>query len=513
MPAPIVTSNPAEFTRLEGVYIDEKNPPGFVKGVFLNRVGVFGTTVRGPVDTPVDVTSYGRFLEVFGGRDRGSGGAIASEVWKSLLGKEWGSITVVRVAAAAAVAASFTAETAAGGGGTAVLRVDASSAGAWGNDVQFKVSAATDLDANHFNLTVRYLGKDTTYENLDISGSNDNTLATVGDDYANVVTLTKLASGRPVNHSAGVDGADSSGFVNLGETVAAFTSVLGADGTPAASDYTAAGRGLNKLTFYPGLGVVYCANEDGTITAAVNAAIMTATASIFDRVFCIHEGALTGAPVAVSTVATDAASFRRDRIIYCHNAAKFTDTETATMVLCAPNSVMANILSKIDVDVHPGEEATKRFTGGVKGLNDEGLTREDYITLREAGVCSLEKDSEGGFVFVSGVTTDLTPGKTEITRRRSADFLQLSVADRLKFYVKKKSSLPLRAAMAAEVSAFLRGLQRQLRVVEEFEVSNTTSSAERSQGLELLLMRVKLIGHMLHIVLQTEIGTGVTIEK
>ena len=121
MPAPLHTSNPAEFLRLEGLYIFEQNPPGFVRGASLGTVGVFGPTTKGPVDTPVLITSETRFLEVFGGRDFGGGGALVNKTWRSLLNKPFGSLFVVRAAAAGAVLASFSQDDAADGTGTEIV--------------------------------------------------------------------------------------------------------------------------------------------------------------------------------------------------------------------------------------------------------------------------------------------------------------------------------------------------------------------------------------------------------
>lgn len=511
MPAPFFTSNPAEFQRLEGLYIFEQNPPGFIRGVSLGAVGVFGPTVRGPVDTPVEITSEARFLEVFGGRDYGLGGAIVNKVWRALLNKPFGKLVVVRAAAAAAVKASFTLETAAGGAGTAVLRVDASSPGAWGNQVQFKVEAATDGVGTHFNLSVKLNGQVVTYENLDINSAGvDNTLSIVGDDLANWVTLTKLADGRPVNNAAGIDGADSLGFVNLGETVAAFTSVLGADGAIAGTDYTAAGRAIDQIKAYAGVGIVFSAEDTEALVTAINTALVTAAAAATDRMFIVWTGDHTDTVSQAKTYFDGLLG--GDRIIKTFNSPYTLDTETATLIRVPPAEWMASILSQTDVDIHPGEEATKAFTAGISKLTYESLTREDYVTLRDAGICGLEKDE--GFLFVSGVTADKTPGKTEITRRRSADFLQLSASGRLKHFVKKKNIASLRRVMGGELIAFSQSLQNEGRVVEAFAVdqASVNTDAQRAQGVEYILWRVKLIGHMLHLILKTEIGTGVTIE-
>lgn len=506
MPSPLFTTNDADITQLEGLYIKERTPPATVNEASLNTVGIFGRTMRGPVGEAIEITSEARFIEVFG--PGYLDGVLVNHVWKSLLNKGMSRIVVARVYAAAAVKASFTLETAAGGAGTAVLRVDASSVGAWGNSVAVKVAAASDADADHFNLTVwdQITGKTVTYKNLDISTGEDNTLEVLGDDDGNLITLTKLASGRPVNHAAGVDGADSDGFVNLGETVAAFTSVAGADGTIVDGDYYGTSKGLDLLKDYPDIGIIFPAEY---MAAGLKAQMEPAAAAATDRMFIIGADAET---TAASAAVTDAASYASDRIIYAWNHPYTQDPETGTEILTRPESWMASVLANTDVDIHPGEEDTKRFLAGITRLYNPSVPRADYVSLRAGGVCALEIDL-GSPVFVSGVTTSQTSGLTEITRRRMTDFLQLSVADALRYTVKKKNTVERRAANVGMIKAFLQDLKSARRVVEDFtvdgEILNTV--AQRAAGIEKILMRVKLLGHMLHVVLETEIGTSVSI--
>jgi len=513
---PFFITNDQEISRLEGLYIKERNPPATVKGTSLNTVGICGVCVRGPVNEVIEISSEARFLEVFGGRDYGAGGTLIGKVWLALLNKPFGALRVVRIAAAAAVKASFTLETAAAGGGTAVLQVDAANVGIWGNDVAVKVQAATNGDANYFDLKVRYLGNVKHYKNLTIASTADNTLEILGDDDANLITLTKLAAGRPVNHAAGVDGADSDGYVNLGETVAAFTSVAGTEGTVAATDYTGAGDGLELLTGYSGVGIITVAEPDSAHYAAIKAKVLVEAAKVADRVWVIGQDTVTG---AASASISDVATYRSDRVIFCHNGAYTVDPETATEVLTRPEAWMASILSQTDVDINPGEQDAKAFTAGIRRLYNESLVREDYISLKEAGVCALEKDD--GFAFVSGVTTSLTSGKEQITRRRCADYIQLSIAGMLKYSVKKKNLAARRNANKGAVSAWLRDLAKSERVVDTdddgvaqfiVDTDKLNTPAQRAEGIEKMLVRVKLIGHMLHLVLETEIGTGVVVE-
>ena len=514
MPAPFFTNNPSDFVQLEGLYIDEKNPPGFIQGVSLNKVAVCGQTVRGPVDQAVEINSAQRFVEIFGGRDYGSGGSLVNQIWRFLVNKPFGSVVVCRAAASAAVAASFSFETDVDGTGAAIIRVDASSVGVWGNDVKVKVEDASDGDANHFNLVVSYLGAETTYENLDCTTGNDNLAETIGDDLANVVSVTKLADGRPANNSTVTEtdfvaARDSNNFINLGTTVAAYTSAAGANGTIAAADYTGSGKALDLIKNRNDVAVVAYAEDDTSIVGSINTQVATDAAASNDKLFLIWSGDHTD---TVSDIDTDADTYTSDRIVYCYNSPYTVDPETSLEIQTPPTDWMASILGQIDVDIHPGEELTKAYTAGISRLTREDLARGDYVTLRANGVCALERDD--GFSFVSGVTTSSETGKTEITRRRMADFLQLSAASELKSFVKKKNTAVNRAQMVALLDNFSQTLKDQERVVEDYQIDNTSvnSDAQRAQGIEKILWRVRLIGHILHLVLETEIGTGVTIE-
>lgn len=514
MPAPLFTSNAADYAKLEGAYITEVNPPGAIEGVDINTTFVTGACVRGPVDTAVEITSDSRFLEVFGGRDAtadGSGAAVIGEVWEMLRQKPFGKLVVVRAALAAGVKASFTLESAAGGAGTALLRIDAASKGLWGNDVEWQVLAATNANANYFNLRLRYLGEVKLYENLTIFGTDDNTLGIIGTDDANWVTMTKLAGGRPVTSASGVDGADTDAvtdawYTNLGQTVASFTSVAGTDSTPVDVDYTATGRALDVLATYQGAGALLVAKR---ANATINGYLNTLAAANSEKAFLLWNGTI-GASKA--TVISDVASYRSsNRAIYCYNSPYQLDPMTATQVQVPPHQYMASILSGTDANEHIGSQRTKKMTAGITKLTAT-LTRQDYIDLRAAGICALEKSPTGGFLFVSGVLTDLTSGKTQIARRRCADLLQISAAARLQYYVDEENTEEKRAALVGELVSFSDGLKSDRRIVKDFEVQLLTTDAQRALDQEYVLWRVQLIGHIRSLVLKVQVGTGVVID-
>jgi hypothetical protein len=504
------TTNPAEFSRLPGLYVSERLPAGFIRGVNLGTIALATKCVRGPLD-PQIITSSGRFTEIYGERDYGSGGAVIGEGWLALVNKPFGTLVIRRVAAADAVKASFSFETDNDGtSGAACLRVDASSVGLWGNNVMVKIAAATDGNVNHFNCTVKYLGQQVIYENCDISGSNDNLAAKVGADPARFVDLVKVANGVP-DVTTGMSGADADGFVNLGETVANFTSVAGSEGTLAVTDYNS---GMNDIAVFPDVGVCLVPEAVTGSAATFHSNLVTLAASVSDRLF------LTWAQAHGQAVNTEVAQVaaqittRSDRIVWCYNSPYTLDPKTSAEVRVAPHVWMASILSQIDVDVHAGAFETVPLLAGITRVTNNALTRPDLIALQDAGISQLERVTDG-FQFRSAVTTDLTDGKTELARRRAADFLQLSAANRLRYYVKRKNTPTNRTLAAGELAAFSDELRASERVVEDYEIDqeSVNNDTQRARGEEHILWRVKLIGHMLALVLETDIATGTIIER
>jgi hypothetical protein len=489
MPAPFFTTNDSDVAKLEGLYVKERNPPAVISGANLNVVGVVGEAVRGPVDKAILIGSEARFKEVFGGARQVSatiGSPITSMLWKALMNKPFGQLQCVRAAASGATTGVHTLSDAVP---TVIATITANGPGSWSGNVTYSVEAASDGVSQHWNLRITYDGKDFLYRNIDTTTGNDNTAAVVGTDDGRPITLTKNASGRPVTGTG--------------------TLSTGSDGTIADSDFTASNRGVNVLASTPGVSVVFIAERSST---ALKSVLLTLAAAATDRMYLMSADSDT---TAASSAETDAASYIQadGRVIYCFNHPYTIDNDAAAEVVTFPTSWMASILSQTDIDIHPGEEDTKKMLAGITRLSFPALTRADYIALHDAGIAAME--SNQGFQFVSGVTTSQTSGKQEITRRRMCDYLQLSVANQLRFSVKKKNTLSRRKANAGMIAAFLNDLELAERVVQDFSVDpdilNTDS--QRAQGIEKILMRVKLIGHMLHLVLETEIGTSVSIKQ
>lgn len=485
----IYTSNPSDYLKLEGLYINEKDPPGQIVGVDLNRMGIAGKCVRGP-ETVQLITSPAEFTAIYGGRSYQPGAALFGEVWRALLGKKFGIVGIRRVVAAAAVAGARSLSNAVP---TVIATATASSRGVWSLAVNggptVAVEAASNGDANMWNCRVAFQGTEKVYENLNTQAGFDNLLEVVGDDPANLIVLTKNADGRPVNSAA-----------------TALTG--GADGTLADADYIAA---ITDLAAYTGLAGAFVA-EAAPSQSALNAAINTLAVGAVDRVFPVWSGVLANTRAQEITAKAAQITTSTDRVLWCSNPGYVLDPETGTLIDAPPHHFMGAILSQTDVDVHVGSAEASKFLGGCRKLRNENWSVGDYQLLKAAGISALEKVS-AGFQFRSGVTASLVSGRTEIAARRMKDYLQISASERLKYYVKAKNTRVNRAQMAAELTAFCSDLKDSERIIESFSIDQTTvnTANQRAQGIEKILWRVRLIGHILSLVLETEIGTGVTI--
>jgi len=505
------------------VYVREIAVAPQVRGILRNTVGVVGQCVRGPVGRAVLCSSYARFLAVFGGRDYGAGGTLIGHVWRFFQGNRLGRVLVVRAAAAAAATASFTWESAAGGAGVTTIRVDASSPGLWGNDVQFKVSAASDGVAGHFNLTIRYLGKDYVLQNCDTSGTNDNLALKVveafGDTDAALVTLTKLSSTRPVNTAAGVDGADSAAFVNLGETVAAFTSVAGTEGTIADADYTGTGKGMEIINTAKGVGICLVAGRSNTAIKTKAYALAQVAA---ERGWLVTADSETTSGTAALA---EAATMRHSRLWYIFGAWYATDPDTREEVVREPHELMAGLLSQTEPKVHPSVSDNAPHFAAVRRLYAE-ITPDQadaFDSKVDGGVTYLASDVDdfGNTVYGFGnaITTSLTTSDRQINGRRSRDYVIRALANRCKGDLYRGNTAARREARRGACSAWLTERARAEEYVAsnedgvpQFTYVNDSTVNEQAAvdgGEQREFVRIKMIPDALYLQLRVEAATDV----
>jgi hypothetical protein len=179
--------------------------------------------------------------------------------------------------------------------------------------------------------------------------------------------------------------------------------------------------------------------------------------------------------------------------------------------------------SNLAPERNPGQGAPPATSvlAPIVGLQNgvSGLTMGDYTNFRAAGICALRIDRVVGPVFQSGVTTSLISGQKNINRRRMADFIEDSVAQRVVQFAKLPLTNALKDGAAGEVNAFLNELlspnnpaaQRIVDFIVDTKSGNTQELA--AKNIFVIIIRVRTLPTADFIVTQHEIGEGVTIVR
>jgi len=264
---------------------------------------------------------------------------------------------------------------------------------------------------------------------------------------------------------------------------------------------SASSRGLTRTTqLAPSLSTVALATVIGDADPGVGA-------NRSDRVDYSWPGAMTFVPEAVGfTLAT-------------------ADGKTTAdgMLDDAGDGWLSSVLSNLAPERNPGEAtATTRnvlvpVLGFQRGIPKLGMA--EYTQLRQKGVAALRMDRTVGPIFQSGITTSLISGEKNIARRRMADFIQDSIAQRLVQFVKQPLTNQLKDGCVAEVNAFLNDLlspnNPAAQRIDAYQVDDKSGNTPTltARGIFVIIVRVRLTPTADFIVLQSEIGEGVTITQ
>jgi hypothetical protein len=185
------------------------------------------------------------------------------------------------------------------------------------------------------------------------------------------------------------------------------------------------------------------------------------------------------------------------------------------------NMWLAAVLSNLPPERNPGQGTAPvpEILAPINGFQRlvSGLKMSDYVAFRSAGIAALRIDRKVGPIFQSGITTSLTSGEKNINRRRMADFLEDSMADRFVSFSKLPLTPSLKDTLVGEADAFLAGLlsannppaQRISGYLLDDKSGNTPDL--EAKGIFVLIAKVRTLATADDIVLQVEAGEGVTV--
>lgn len=404
---PIFVSSTAAARR-HGAYAIERTPPITIKAAGTGVVGMVGQFPWGPTQEVVEPTGTKEMLNMFGPR----GMTLTGKAYLSLVEKGFPSLRLVRVVGATAAKADATLQT---GAAADVITVEAKYKGAEGNNIDCVVSDASDGDANHFNLAVTVTGASGTttdnFYNLNYSGTGADSTPTFTDKLL-TGAITLVLAGRPANGTTSMSS--------------------GSDGTVTAADYVGTAgspdKGLSLFEDYSEIRHVCVDDPGNTLRAAVNAGLKAHADLMTDRIAYINGDS---GETTIANVGTDAANYSSRYVVYVDPWVYIYDDVDGSEQLVPPAPFAASVTAQLSPSTSPAWKATevRAMLGGIVRL--ETPRGNSSSTNTDAGVCTLIKESKGGYTFEAGVLTvaPASPTLKNITRTRIGQYIATSFVD------------------------------------------------------------------------------------
>lgn len=282
------------------------------------------------------------------------------------------------------------------------------------------------------------------------------------------------------------------------------------------------------------INIVVCARKSATIRAKLKTHVLAASEVGMGRIAVMSPNLDTTTFATIIGNSTPGVGTQRDeRVIYSWPGVQHSVPEAVGFLLGTAigtftsdglldetmDHYLASLLSSLAPERNPGQTAQPVPTvlGPILGFQRgvSGLGINEYVAMRRVGIAAVRMDRTAGPIIQSGVTTSLTAGMKNINRRRMADFIQDSVAQRLVAFNKLPMTSQLKDGAVGEVDAFLSNLlspnnpaaQRISSYLIDDKSGNTP--AMEAQGIFVIISKVRTTPTADFIVVQHEIGEGV----
>lgn len=279
--------------------------------------------------------------------------------------------------------------------------------------------------------------------------------------------------------------------------------------------------------------IVVCARHDANIRATLHTDIDQAASQGLGHMGMISPELQSVLSSQAATATTDpgVGGNRDERLVYCWPGAQMFLPEAANISIALANGLkttsgvidthfdawVASVLSVLPPERNPAQVAqpVPSVFAPIAGLQT-GLTAalgiNDYILMRQQGVCGLRIDADVGPVIQSGITTSLTSGQTNINRRRMADYIEDSIAAALKPLVNLPLTNQVKDTIVGQITAFLGNLQSvsnpAAQRIQAFNVDDKSGNTadQLAQGIYVVIVQVQMLPTADFIVLQAQIS-------
>jgi hypothetical protein len=478
------STNPTDWSALDGIYIDEVVPAGSVQGTPTNIAICVGQFERGPANLAVQVGSAAEIYEQFG-NNLNYPGLVALQNMK------FGALKIVRVVSDDAVDATL------GFNHSATLTISFTAlwAGLYGNGIKVTIAAGSTAGSKYtiHDSNAGAVWPDEVYDNVLITSTVAQLTAIFGNSNLVAVPVVSATGNEP-------------------DTCAATALATGADGTVDDADYQTAitaqqTEALGNVLFLD----LYNTTRNGYLK--------TSMAATTDRMAVMCGAAGDSVSTAVSAVAT--LRDTQGRLIYAFPYI-YTNIQGVSTKL-APGAFYASLLSQIAPNIDPAWSANAQYLAGMTGI-ELSLQRSDYISLAAAGISAFENDADIGLKIKSGVVTQISNSAlVMVFRRRMTDYLTYSIAKYLKPYQNGINSALQRTNAIGGIVAFNRLIETAGLVPSDAEVqggkasivdgTSLNSNDSIAQGYFKIQYQRRIYSSMRYIVLQANISTSVVVTE
>lgn len=447
---PLFTTSPP--TR-SGVFAQERVPPTFIRGGPTGIAALVGQFPWGPGAIGVgslQTFTFAQFADLLkmycpDGMSRAGSAALMA------LAFSFPTLKIVRVIGTGSATATVTINKT---GPTALVVANGKYIGVAGNSIVVTTSAASDADANHFDLTASVTNglKTTTeiFRNLNVSGVGTDRLPSSGnadpslnlDNFTLLGSVTKSASGVPI--------------------LQAWNLATGSDGAIAAAQYTGTAgtgdAGIAKLESDTTIRHVITDDPGNSIRASVNAGLKTHAESLLDRVAYLSGN--SGQTAA--TAQTDAASYISTNVVYTGPWVQVYD-DNRQKVFIPPQAAAVSMASNLSPStaIMWRDSSALRYLGNILGVDVSWDGSAGANTL--AGISSIVPFLGGGFCFEVGKVTinKSTPSKGNLTRTLMGIYIASSVVAALQSNVGAPNVKLNQQDVVNAIDTFLDTLKRQ----------------------------------------------------
>lgn len=325
-------------------------------------------------------------------------------------------------------------------GSTGVIEVKAKKVGAAGNNIAIVVENATDTTlTDAFNLTVKNESYQNVYENL-------TTVDTVNSDLNSIVTLTRLAAGRPDNASHNLEG----GMDEIPKTAKNFNgSRTGKDGP----------TGLAGFEEIEEISILCVPDENDNLRGSM----VIHCENMKDR-FAILQAPQSAGPVSDLWPRLDSSNPQSQLDSRCaafyYPWISVLDPVLNTYKLVPPGGHVAGVYSRTDQERGVHKAPANEVVRGANSLQFN-ITKGEQDILNPRGVNCIRSFPGRGIRIWGARTTSSDPKWKYVNVRRLFLYLEESIEDGTQWVVFEPNNEKLWAKVRQTVEEFLTRIWRE----------------------------------------------------